>query len=125
MRLLLPSSSPSVSSRHFFLFSQWRQNLIVRLSCRPSTKQSYGAFEEMKKGTSAIYGCHVFFYQKGHGAAPSYFSLDKTLVNKHVTLYQLYLISKGDNIKSYLSFNRKDFLEINQSETRIACGGHV
>ena len=27
-------------------------------------------------------------------------------------------------IKSYLSFNR-DFLEINQSETRIACGGHV
>jgi hypothetical protein len=28
--------------------------------------------------------------------------------------------------KSYLSFNRgKDFLEINQSETRIACGGHV
>jgi hypothetical protein len=34
--------------------------------------------------------------------------------------------SKGDNGKSYLSFNRgKDFLEINQSETRIACGGHV
>jgi hypothetical protein len=27
--------------------------------------------------------------------------------------------------KSYLSFNRGDFLEINQSETRIACGGHV
>jgi hypothetical protein len=26
--------------------------------------------------------------------------------------------------KSYLSFNR-DFLEINQSETKIACGGHV
>jgi hypothetical protein len=26
----------------------------------------------------------------------------------------------------YLSFNRgKDFLEINQSETKIACGGHV
>ena len=43
--------------------------------------------------------------------------------NKHVTLYQHYLISKG---KSYLSFNTgEDFLEINQSETRIACGGHV
>jgi len=28
--------------------------------------------------------------------------------------------------KSYLSFNRgEDFLEINQSERRIACGGHV
>jgi hypothetical protein len=28
--------------------------------------------------------------------------------------------------KSYLSFNRgEDFLEINQSKTRIACGGHV
>jgi hypothetical protein len=27
--------------------------------------------------------------------------------------------------KSCLSFNREDFLEINQSETRIACGGHV
>jgi hypothetical protein len=28
--------------------------------------------------------------------------------------------------KSYLSFNRgQDFLEINQSETKIACGGHV
>jgi hypothetical protein len=28
--------------------------------------------------------------------------------------------------KSYLSFNRgEDLLEINQSETRIACGGHV
>ena len=43
---------------------------------------------------------------------------------------------KGDNGKSYLSFNslgksylsltdEKIFLEINQSETRIACGGHV
>jgi hypothetical protein len=42
----------------------------------------------------------------------------------------------GDNGKSYLSFNSigktylsfnrgEDFLEINQSETRIACGGHV
>jgi hypothetical protein len=29
-------------------------------------------------------------------------------------------------VKMYLSFNRKeDFLEINQSEKRIACGGHV
>jgi hypothetical protein len=27
--------------------------------------------------------------------------------------------------KSYLSFNREFFLEIDQSETRIACGGHV
>jgi hypothetical protein len=28
--------------------------------------------------------------------------------------------------KSYLSFNRKEeFLEINQSGTRIACGSHV
>jgi hypothetical protein len=28
--------------------------------------------------------------------------------------------------KSYLSFNRgEDFLEINQSETSITCGGHV
>jgi hypothetical protein len=39
------------------------------------------------------------------------------------------LISKGDNGKSYLSFNSlgKSYLslEINQSETRIACGGHV
>jgi hypothetical protein len=32
----------------------------------------------------------------------------------------------GDNGKSFLSFNRgEDFLEIHQSETRIACGGHV
>jgi hypothetical protein len=40
----------------------------------------------------------------------------------------------GDTIKSYLSvnslgnlsFNRgEDFLEINQSETRIACGSHI
>jgi hypothetical protein len=35
----------------------------------------------------------------------------------------IFLLSLG---KSYLSFNRgEDFLEINQSETRIACGGHV
>ena len=34
--------------------------------------------------------------------------------------------SKGDNYKSYLSFNRgKYFLEINLSETRVACGDHV
>jgi hypothetical protein len=43
--------------------------------------------------------------------------------------------SKGDNGKSYLSFNslgksylsfnREDFLEINQSETKMSCGGHV
>jgi hypothetical protein len=57
-------------------------------------------------------------------------------VNKHVTLHQHKLISKGDNGKSYLSFNSlgkiylsfnrgEDFLKINQSETRIACGGHV
>jgi hypothetical protein len=52
----------------------------------------------------------------------------EVLYKKHVTLYQHYLISKG---KSYLSFNSlgkrrgEDFLEINQSETRIACGGHV
>ena len=55
--------------------------------------------------------------------------------NKHVTLYQHQLISKGDNGKSYLSFNSlgksyltfnsEDFLEINQSETKISCGGHV
>jgi hypothetical protein len=32
----------------------------------------------------------------------------------------------GDNGKSYLFFNRgEDFLEINQSETKIACGGYV
>jgi hypothetical protein len=48
----------------------------------------------------------------------------------------LFLIDKGDNGKSYLSFNSlgkiylsfnrgEDFLEINQSKTRIACGGHV
>jgi hypothetical protein len=40
------------------------------------TKQSYGAFEEMKKGHGVM--------KKGHDAAPFYFSLDKTLVNKHV-----------------------------------------
>jgi hypothetical protein len=47
-----------------------------------------------------------------------------------------FVISKGDNGKSYLSFNTlcknylsfnrgEEFLEINLSETRIACGGHV
>ena len=49
---------------------------------------SYGSFEEMKKGTSAIHGAtFFFFYQKGHcvmkkrhGAAPFYFTLDKTLI---------------------------------------------
>jgi hypothetical protein len=36
------------------------------------------------------------------------------------------LISKGENGKRYLSFKRGEaFLEINQSETRIVCGGHV
>jgi hypothetical protein len=28
-------------------------------------------------------------------------------------------------LETYLSFNREDILELNQSETRIACGGHV
>ena len=40
---------------------------------------NYGSFEEMKKGTSAIHGATFIFYQKGHGATPFYFSLDKTL----------------------------------------------
>ena len=40
----------------------------------------YGSFEEVKKGTSAIHGATFFFYQKGHGVAPFYFSLDKTLI---------------------------------------------
>jgi hypothetical protein len=50
--------------------------------------------------------------------------------------YDGHQVSKGDNGKNYLSFNsldksylsfnrREDFLEINQSETRIACGGHI
>jgi hypothetical protein len=37
----------------------------------------------MKKGTSAIHGATFFFLskaEKGHGAAPFYFSLDKTLL---------------------------------------------
>jgi hypothetical protein len=34
----------------------------------PSTKRSYGSFEEMKKGTSAMHVATFFFYQKGHGA---------------------------------------------------------
>ena len=57
-----------------------------------------------------------------------------------LTIYQQLLISKGDNGKSYFSFNslmarvislltvyynREVFLEMNQSKTRIACGGHV
>jgi hypothetical protein len=41
---------------------------------------NYGSFEEMKKGTSAIHGAMFFFLSKGHGAAPFYFSLDKTLI---------------------------------------------
>jgi hypothetical protein len=41
---------------------------------------NYGSFEEMKKGTSAIHGATFFFIKKGHGAAPFYFSLDKTLI---------------------------------------------
>jgi hypothetical protein len=42
---------------------------------------------------------------------------------RHISVIQFrYLYSN----KSYLSFYRgEDFLEINQSETRIACGGHV
>jgi hypothetical protein len=60
---------------------------------------------------------------------------------KNVTLYQHKLISKGDNGKSYLSFNSLMarvislltvyyngevlILEMNQSKTRIACDGHV
>ena len=51
---------------------------------------NYGSFEEIKKGTSAIYGA-TFYYQKGHGvmkkghgAAPFCFSLDKTL---HVFIF--------------------------------------
>jgi hypothetical protein len=50
-----------------------------QLYIRVMTKRSYGSFEEMKKGTSAIHGT-TFFYQKGHGATPFYFSLDKTLL---------------------------------------------
>ena len=33
---------------------------------------------------------------------------------------------RGEDLnKSYISFNREDFLEINQSETRIAYGSHL
>ena len=49
---------------------------------------------------------------------PQYLYRDNCILNTD-TLY-LYLN------KSYLSFNRgEDFLEINQSETRLSCGGHV
>ena len=112
---------------------------------------------------------HVMYYLVLPGVEVQY---------KHVTLYQHQLISRGDNGKSYLSFNRGEdffrnqpirnknclwwpclltnrdkmsnlyrgpsiddsyqvsvhlakrfqrrrFLKIGQSETRIACGGHV
>ena len=57
-------------------------------TCFPATKRSYGSFEEMEKGTSAIHGATVFFYQKGHGAAPFYVSLDKTIRPRETTLRQ-------------------------------------
>ena len=58
------------------------------------------------------------------------------LVMYRINMLHYISISKGDNGKSYLSFNSlgkrylsfnrgEDFLEINQSETRIVCGGHV
>jgi hypothetical protein len=47
-----------------------------------------------------------------------YLYIDNCILNTDI--YIVYLN------KSYLSFNRgEDFLEINQSETRIAYGGHV
>ena len=57
---------------------------------------NYGSFEEMKKDTSAIHGAMFFFYQKGHGTVPFYFSLDKTLVVvdqniKNVSQFFVYL----------------------------------
>ena len=42
---------------------------------------NYGSFEDMKKDTSAKHGTTVFFFiKRGMGAAPFYFSLDKTLI---------------------------------------------
>jgi hypothetical protein len=44
----------------------------------------------------------------------------------HFVLISKSYLSFNSLGKIYLSFNRgEDFLEINQSETRIACGGHV
>ena len=91
MRLLLSSSSPPfffsfVGSRHF-LFSQWRQNLIVRQSCRPSTKRYYGSFEEMKKGTSAIHGATFFFIKRGMAQRHSIFLQIKHQANCNQTFF--------------------------------------
>ena len=54
-----------------------------------------------------------------------YLNRDNCILNTDIYLNKSYL-SFNSLGKSYLSFNRgEDFLEINQSETRIACGGHI
>jgi hypothetical protein len=42
-------------------------------------------------------------------------------------LYREPAINASYQVSTHLAkrFSREDFLEINQSETRIACGGHV
>jgi hypothetical protein len=48
------------------------------------------------------------------------------LTNMATTDNSCFYFSFNSLGKSYLSFNRgEDFLEINQSETRIACCGHA
>ena len=69
---------------------------------------NYGSFEEMKKGTSAIHGATFFFYQKGHGVAPFYFSLDKTLHYLQMCMKEYGccpIFKRGDN--STYSFTKR------------------
>ena len=91
MRLLLPSSS------HPFFFSFCRQSaffFIFTMASKFDRSLELLPFDQAilrivwisEKGRIGNTWHHVFFYQKGHGAAPFYFSLDKTLHDKY--LYQ-------------------------------------
>jgi hypothetical protein len=56
----------------------------------------------MKKGTSAIHGATFFFYNKGHGAAPFYFSLDKTLGQLEPNLAGMFLGWSSTNFRFFV-----------------------
>jgi hypothetical protein len=59
---------------------------------------------------------------------PSFGSFGQAVSEEKIfkNLYRDSCILNTDIYKQELSFfNREDILEINQSETRIACGGHV
>ena len=105
MRLLLSYSSP-----FFFSCQQSAFFFIFTMASKFDSSLELSHFDQAilrivwrnEKGHIDNTWRHVFFYKKGHGAAPFYFSLDKTLGQLEPNLAGMFLGWSSTNFRFFV-----------------------